>query len=124
MDINNLLKEYNETSPVLTYRDLNSMQVSCLVRIMDETLSYETASPREMATIDSLIDLGLVDDAYQLTSAGLRAAQLGKKYGSKDRRRASVTDTKLNRTGGQATRYTDVDDNAGYESETDDDFLR
>jgi hypothetical protein len=104
MKLRSVLRE----SAVLTFRDLNSMQVGVLKKIAKSGDDFlDMATPNEMATLDSLKDLNLVDDSYELTPTGQRAAELGTKYGSSDRRQAGKQDSMLGREGGQAQRYTD-----------------
>lgn len=114
MRLKNIVNEDYNTGVALTYRDLNSMQVAVLIKLAKGTLSEETASPRELAVLDSLINLNLVDDFYNLTKSGERAAQLGIKYGSFDRRRAAkqVASTPTS---------TDVEDNIDFDDTVDDD---
>lgn len=116
MKLENVLKEDN-TANGFRFRDLNSFQVSALMRMASGRLSYDTASPREMAIIDSLKDLGLVNDFDELTHKGELAARIGKQYGSLERREAATRDQELGRVSSKPQRYTDVDD--GTDVETD-----
>jgi hypothetical protein len=110
MKLKTVLKEH----AMLTYRDLESLQKYMLVRLDSGNLDYDNISAKDWATINGLQDLSLVDDSLELTPIGKRAAELGKKYGTFDTKRAGERDRKLGRTGGPATRYTD-DENAGDE---------
>lgn len=85
---------------VLTFRDLNSLQSTTLIRVARGKVDYETASPREQAIMDELASLGLLDDlSYEPTEDGMRVAQIASRYFSR-------------RTGGEVQkprRYTDAD---------------
>lgn len=100
------------------FGDLSPQQVSCLIRMSNGVLSYETASPREMAVIDSLKDLGLVDEFDELNNKGELAARLGKRNGSVERREAEIRDKKLDRVSSKPSRYTDIDDGSDISTET------
>lgn len=112
MKLDNILRENN----MLTYGELNSMQIRVLVGLATGKLSDETASEREQVVLDQLRDFGLVDNFGELTPTGLKAAELGKKYGSLDRKRAAVRDAALNRTG-RPSIDTGEEDALGYEDE-------
>lgn len=107
MKLKAILKEEGE---MLTFRMLNPFQRAMTVKIAKGNLDYDNLSQKDWVTLDSLKDLGLVDDGDQLTSSGQKAAHLTQKYGGLDVRGAQRRDQQLGRTGGNAQRYTDVDD--------------
>lgn len=108
MKITELLTE----NAMLAFRDLTSLQVAILKRLVDGRLSADTASPREMQALEDLATLGLVDDlTFSLTQQGERVAELGRKYGSFERKTAAHRDAALGRKPFGARRgYTDNGD--------------
>lgn len=106
MKLENILNE--DLSPRVSFRDLTPVQVSCLVRLSKGLISHETASARELEVLDSLCDLGLLDEYYELTPHGELSARLGKKLGSMDRREAARRDSKLGRRHLGRRRYVDI----------------
>lgn len=116
MRLKNILNEnYGQTPNMLTFRDLASNQVAVLIKLSKGGLSSETASPRELAVLDSLRDLNLVTDYDELTDSGQKAAELGMKYGSFERRNAAKRDSELNRNGGSSEVDLDFDDSGAEE---------
>lgn len=99
-----------EDGAVLTFRDLNSMQIALIKKLAKGEIDYENLSPNAWAVINSLQDLDLVDQQLNLTQKGVRASEIASKVGGTDLRRAGVRDRMLGRTGGQPQRYTDTDD--------------
>ena len=75
-----ILKLLNENSNI-TFRDLSSIQSATLLKAINGNIP-EDPSPREMAVLDSLIDLGLLDDIYEPTETGLGVGEIAKKYNS------------------------------------------
>lgn len=112
MKIQDLLCE----NAVLAYRDLDATQSAVLTRIANLVSKGEydpdTASPREIAIMDQLVDFGLLDSmSMEPTEAGLRVANLSKKYGSHDARDMSRRQQALGtKDFGDRQRYTDVGD--------------
>lgn len=86
MHINEILSESSLQPAMLTFRDLNSMQAAVLVRLLKhgDRVSYDTVSPREQAVMDSLAELGLLDEyTHELTDQGARIAQIAIAYQKK-----------------------------------------
>lgn len=75
-----ILKLLNENSNI-TFRDLSSIQTASLLKAINGNIP-EDPSPREMAVLDSLIDLGLLNDIYEPTDTGLDVGEIAKKYNS------------------------------------------
>ena len=74
-------------SSMQAYRDLSHIQTSVLQRLVAGATTYETASPREQAVIDELVDFGLVSDlSFEPTQRGAVVANLATKHGSRDGR--------------------------------------
>jgi hypothetical protein len=121
MQIKQLLNE----NAVLTFRDLNSRQVSVLKRIANGSLDPELANEKELEVLDSLVDMGLLTDlAYELTPQGQRVVQIARKYGSSlETRDAGLRDEKLNRLPFEKgnRRYVDLGDNDDFADDIDTD---
>lgn len=97
MQIRNLINE-SDSNLMLRFRDLNSLQVAVLKRILNGRLALDTATPREQQVVDELEALGLVDSmSFELTQDGERMAQLGSKYGSFQTKEAGRRDDALGR---------------------------
>lgn len=69
------------------YRDLTANQNTVLNRVVGGKVTFDTASPREQAVMDELVDLGLLDMAYEPTKLGRGVSHIaGNKHGSYDGR--------------------------------------
>lgn len=103
-------------SAALAYRDISDLQTTVLVRIAQGKTSPETASPREQAIMDELVDLGLlVNLSYELTQQGAAVANMGAKYGPRDARqmaqRKAAAGVKPVQGDGRYSEVGDVSDN-------------
>lgn len=115
MQLKTVLKE----NAMLTFRDLSSFQIAMVKKIADGNFDLDNLMPKDWAIMDQLQDLGLIDAQYNLTPVGSRAAELGKKFGSTDLRRARETDKMLGRTGSPAHSYSNGNEMEGEEITAD-----
>ena len=111
-------------SAACAYRDISDTQTVVLMRVAAGKTHYDTASPREQAVMDELVDLGLLQDlSYDLTQRGAAVANMAQKYGPRDARmlaqRKAAAGIKPVRGDG---RYSDVGD-AGDNIEPGDDMV-
>lgn len=106
------IKELLNENAVLTFRDLNSRQVSVLKRIANGSLDPDLAGENELPVLDTLADMGLLTTlGYELTPQGERVVQIARKYGSSlETRDAAMRDRKLGRDSFERRRYSDVGD--------------
>lgn len=70
-------------SAMLAFRDLTDLQTTVLRRVVLGKSTYQTASPREQAVMDELVDFGLLSDlSFEATPRGVKVAELAAKHGS------------------------------------------
>lgn len=108
----NILSVLITESAAQAYRDLTSVQTTVLLRAANGQTSYDTASPREQAILDQLVDFGLLNDlSYEPTQKGSIVANMARKYGSRDARVMARRNEKAGVKPFKADgRYTDVGD--------------
>ena len=71
----------------LAYRDLSDAQTIVLMRVAAGKTHYDTASPREQAIMDELVDFGLLQNlSYEPTMRGSAVVNMANKYGPRDAR--------------------------------------
>lgn len=87
MKIQNILSEDFQTqvastpAPKIKFSDLNTLQVRVLQRMADGILNVDNAKESEYDIMSDLAELGLLDQEYELTKAGLKAVDIAKKLG-------------------------------------------
>lgn len=82
-----ILKVLVTENAALAYRDLSNAQTIVLMRVAAGKTSYDTASEREQAVMDELVNFGLLSDlSYEPTPTGMRVADMGRKHGPNDAR--------------------------------------
>lgn len=69
------------TAPTVTFNDLNTLQVRTLLRIANGEVDVDSASEKEYDIMTDLVDLGLLDQEYQLSQRGSNAVLIAKKLG-------------------------------------------
>ena len=111
-------------SAALAYRDATDIQSTVLMRVASGKSSYETASPREQAIMDELVDLGLLQNlSFEPTQKGATVANMAAKLGPRDARIAAQRKAAAGIKPVQGDgRYTDVGD-AGDAIEPGDDMV-
>ncbi len=70
--------------PQLRLRDLNTLQRRTLQRLANGQVDVDSASDAEFEIINDLYQLGLLDQAYQLTKAGAKAVEIIKKLNAQE----------------------------------------
>lgn len=85
-DLKRTLKE--QRGGRLNFNDLSPMQVAAIRGIADGRVDFENASDKMLDVMDELQDLGVLNQQYELTGMGQKAAELAQKHGSLEKRKA------------------------------------
>lgn len=116
-------------TPSIKFKDLNTLQVRTLQRMADGQVDVDSANENEYDIMADLVELGLLDQEYQLTKAGQNAVAIAKKIGGSaellDARKKQQAMSNFDRTGA-APDDVEVDgvefDDADGEPEEEDEF--
>lgn len=88
--------------PKFSVNDLTIGQVSVIKRLANGTLNVETASDKDINTINDLVDLEILDDNTEFTELGNKIVYvITKNGGSNDTKLAGIRDRKLGRNNPQ-----------------------